>query len=438
MAGDDSLPPEIQAAKRALGGAKPSVQPTSPGFITHASVDSNELDSVLRLILAAMRVDFIGVFPASCIPRLTELANEQHRVEPQSRPPLVHYYTPARDRITLYRHSGMLGTMVQRWMSGITGLRNWADPRRPEDSATERLAIFEFDDIYIDCIIRLYDNKGESIYLISQIPAVMGGSSREDQDSPPLFVVSQVSADKRPGISAHLDILQARSLPLIPRQIRCIHDVQPSADGSFIPTIARLAQYGRLVHEDVEPVAVVAVCVNTAIGPCVLLKHRSRENARDDFDTLSMISERILVEDVDQLLPGPRMEGAPESLDSLWIRAGQPESFEIPEPSFRLALQRELFVTCGLDIRDDRFLLKGNYVLEREGEGTYLGFFIYRLDLIRSDILDELKQAVAWNPRLTLLPIRDLYNASNRPRLNRLLRQREGWLRKVIFSQNIT
>lgn len=430
MAHSESLPPEIQAARRSLGSYK--ARPDNPAALELPSYLHSvaEIEGVLESIINADQVDIIGIFPESCSQRLAQLLDTSSEIKTQE----VNYYTPTRDRIAQHKQPGTLGTLVQRRLSGITGLRNCFDPRRREDDKSSRpLKIFEFYDVYLDCIVRIRKSDRESVVILNCLPLL---SVRQNSPSDPVsvVVVSRVSPEKTAEVVRYLDAFQEQSQPIDPRQIRC--STTGSSESSFIPTISRLATYGRLMREDVEPVAVIAVCVNTASGPCALLKKRTRENSRDDFETLSMISERILVEDLTDLLPQPVARDLKQALDELWIRAGKPQRFEIPERSFKHAAQRELFISCGLDIAADRLHHQGSCLIDRENEETYLGFFIYRLDLVRSEGMDELVNAQQWNPDLTLVPLQELYSSSYRPKLNRLLRRREHWLRENVFMES--
>jgi hypothetical protein len=86
-------------------------------------------DGLLEEILAADRVDIMGVLPWQCGTRLIELeARRREAGQPVIHPTAVRYFTPGRDRITLYRHSGVLGRLVQRWIGGVTALSNWLQP----------------------------------------------------------------------------------------------------------------------------------------------------------------------------------------------------------------------------------------------------------------------------------------------------------------------
>jgi hypothetical protein len=174
------------------------------------------------------------------------------------------------------------------------------------------------------------------------------------------------------------------------------------------------------------------VTAKTASGPSVVLKLRTEANSRDDFGTLSLLSERVLLEDLKPAVPvEPDREHA---LDALWVAAGQPDTFEIPQDSFRRAAQRELFLSCGLDVAADRFSLRTTFLLDREGEDTYLGFYVFVLDLNRGAPIDELDHARRWNRDLRVVPFRELYGRAYRDKLNRLLRRREGWLREHVFK----
>lgn len=425
--------PEVRAANRALG--RPDQPPAIPisRTVPLQGSNSDEVDRILAGLLTSEQVDIIGVLPSHCSIRLVQLFDELRSREPHaSLPARVRYFTPARERVMLYRQPGVLGTLVQRWISGVTGLRNWLAPRTADPNASDRLTIYEFNDLYLDCIVYARSGSDESAAIISQLPIVAPPESPVSMVAPEL-VVSRMSAEQVRDLHSYLSNLEDHAIELTPRQIRCAMDSSMQVGDEFTPAIRRIAPYGRLAPDDVEPISVVAVCVRTPAGPSVILKQRNEHNSRDDFSTLSLISERVLLEDLVDPTLGP-LADLEDALDDLWIRSGQPEEFSLPEKSFRNAAQRELFLSCGLDVHTSRLELVGSTILDREQETTYLGFFIYKLDLMRNDEVDELKQARSWNTALTVVPARDLFGRTYRPRLNRLLRRKEDWLRRTIFD----
>jgi hypothetical protein len=102
---------------------------------------------------------------------------------------------------------------------------------------------------------------------------------------------------------------------------------------------------------------------------------------------------------------------------------------------FRSAVQRELFMSCGLDIAADRVELRGSCLVDREGTDRYLGFYVFRVELMRSAGPDEVSHALAWNRDLQMIPVSELYTPKYRSKLNRLLRRREVWLSRNVFVE---
>ncbi|MEZ0112352.1 hypothetical protein ABH920_006371 [Catenulispora sp. EB89] len=443
MAVDEDVPAEVRAAQRALGGRRSQGAAAGSGTLP-AHTDSSmaiayapigpDIEGLMQEVIAADVVDILGVLPWPCAERLIELEGERTREGlPVIHPRQVRYLTPARDRITLYRHSGVLGRVVQRWVAGITGLRNWLAPL---SDGPEALQIFEFDDVFLDCIVYTRRGRTHSITIISQLPPVRTAAAAGGADETTL-VLSAMPADQVSDFLEYLESLVGRSMPLAPRQVLCGLEPEPAEPATtgreFHPVITGFNTQRRPA-DSVVPAVAVAICTPTPRGPAVLLKLRTPRNSRDDFGLLSLISERVLVEDLAELLTGPADMDLEKALEDMWLRAGQPETFEVPEAAFRRAAQRDLFMSCGLDISADRLDFRGTCLLDREGENSWLGFYVYRLDLVRSSTADELAHAKNWSPDLQTVPLRNLYASQTRPQLNRLLRRRDAWLREAVFG----
>lgn len=442
MAEQRRVPIEIRAAQRAIGQQEP-VEPgrgASGSAATMFSPIGPDLDDLLNEVLSADFVEIVGMLPLQCATRLIELEEQRKAAgEPYIRRLAVRYYTPARDTIAVYRHSGVLGTLVQRWVAGTTGLRNWLLPSGSGVEDERALSIFEFDDVYLDGLVHTIKDGFHNVTVISQLPALKKSVEAEEFEESTL-IITRMPESQVAQFHEFMEGLVGQAVPLAPRKIRCRTD--ESAIGSRPTgqevelTISRLGSYGSPRPHEVEPVVVVAICAPTGHGTSVLLKQRNRGNARDDFNTLSLISERVLVEDFPGVLAGQLDPDPHTALDELWMQAGQPAQFEVPEEAFRRAAQRELFITCGLDIEASRLKLHGTCLLEREGEETYLGFYIYRVDLTRSSPIDELNHAKRWNTDLVAVPLAELYRPATARRLNRLLRRRQDWLQANVFQQS--
>ncbi len=441
MSVPDDLPAEVQAARRALGGVEPRPERAlNASAITAQTRITPAIDELLTAILSADQVDIVGVLPWQCARRLVELeaqrvSENKHVIQPTA----VRYFTPAAERISLYRHSGIMGVLVQRWIAGVTGLRNWLRPRMEDSDTHEALSIFEFDDVYLDCLISTGRGNAQAITILTRLP-VLRPLESQDQDDEATLVVTRMPSEQVEIYQQYIKRLEAQASLMTTRQILCRPDDRLTADlrpgSEFRPIILQLYPHRKIRPENtVSPGAIVAVCALTAHGWAVVLKRRNRRNSVEDFDTLSLISERVLDEDLPSPLAGPLCADHGAALDDLWLRAGQPSTFEIPEQAFRHAAQRELFLSCGLDVPDSRLQLRGTCLVERESENRYLGFFVYRLDLIRSPGFDELAHVRDWNPDLAVILIDQLHEPETRKHLNRLLRVRGSWLHDAVFRR---
>jgi hypothetical protein len=433
---DQSPPPpaDLRAAERALGTYQSTHADIAPVPIHGAALEV--LDEVLFNIAASREIDIVGVFPSQCALRMIEIdAERRARGTDMVVQRTVRYFTPARVRIVAYRHAGVLGTLVQRWLGGITGLRNWLAPRWSKGSdANDALSVFEFDDMYLDCVV-IAKSPGETFAVVlTQLPLLI--ETTEGSKSATAVIVHAVLAPEECGqLESYVEALAKNATPMAPPQVRCrSQSGGDPADLSFTPVISRLSPYGRSLRDDVEPISVVAVCADSAQGKCVLLKRRMAHNSRDDFQTLSLVSERLLLEDLASWIGSPTTNELDNALDEIWLRAGQPAQLELPESVFRRAAQRELFVCCGLDVGLDRLEHIGTALLDREGQETYLGFYIYRLKLIRTAENDEYRSALEWNRDLVSVPVAQLYGPAYRQQLNRLLKRQESLIRTTVLK----
>jgi hypothetical protein len=391
------------------------------------------LEGLAEEFLEADEVTVIGVLPAQFTEILVALDGKATR-----RVASVKYFTPHSSRILAYRQAGVLGTLVQRWISGITKLRNWLAPRVLEGSAgadpgNKVLEIYEFDDLFLDCVLIFTRQESSRSAILTQLPLLTDEMS-EAPVSIAVTVVSRLSEADEAIPRDYLLRLINQSRPLAPRQVRCKSDASGTGPGNeFHPVIARLGPYGQVRANEVEPIAVVGVLAPGPVGDLVVLKHRTQANARDDFESLSMISERVLADDIGSFANVAEPLFAQNTLDDLWIRLGKPSPFLIDLDAFRKAAQRELFLSCGLDVVDSRLEYLGSCLVDREDQTTRLGFYVFRLVLDRGLTLDELEKALSWNPELVAIPTKDIYSDQHRSRLNRLLRSREAWLTNVLF-----
>lgn len=129
--------------------------------------------------------------------------------------------------------------------------------------------------------------------------------------------------------------------------------------------------------------------------------------------------------------------GNDAALEDLWIAAGSPQPLSIPKSSFVRAAQRELYMSCGLDIEADRLSYCGYQVLEREDSPVQLGFAIFDVVLSRSVRNDELRTLESWSDGNMLTVALDRLYSDKFPQLplNRLLRARPEWLKRNVIHR---
>jgi hypothetical protein len=146
-----------------------------------------------------------------------------------------------------------------------------------------------------------------------------------------------------------------------------------------------------------------------------------------------LISERLTVDDlVDWLGPGQLPDDDSDALDELFDNADQDLTLKLD--FFRSAARRELFLSCGLNIDFDRLDFCGYRLVERENEGTYLGFAVFRLNLAKTPEFNEMRSIQRWSKAMHRVPISKLYAPENRDRLNRLLVTDREWLHANVFN----
>jgi hypothetical protein len=434
---DIEIPAEVRAAQRALGRSMTLKESQTPPAVTStpASITA-AVDHALMQVLMADQVDIIGIFPSQCASRLIAL---QAELGTQANPASlkVRYFTLSNSRIALYRDKENLGPVVRNWVAGLNEIRNWLRPCGPGPSADSRLQIYQFNDIYLDCIVAAQTGDSLTVTLISLPPEIYTASPSDQPDTADLFI-AQMPEDQVSQFVRYRDRLLSHAYLMVTRHILCRAEDnlgrESRAGDEFKPIILKLHPHRTPTPEGAVSIgSLIAVCCNTARGDAILLKERTSRNSYDDLGKLSLLSERVLAEDMSDAVSGPLDPSDDRALEQLWLRSGRPTEFEVPELAFRRAAQRELFLSCGLDVPAERLKLRGACLVERETENTYLGLYIYRLDLLRDVNFDELAYAQAWDSDLELVLMRELYDSGTRSRLNRLLRGREGWLRQSVF-----
>lgn len=414
---------EVRAA-RAGKAPRPAGAEVIP---VHAPVGP-DLDVLLHEMIDADEVFIVGLLPWECSRRLIELQQDRLAGVGAHRPKTVHYFIPERDA----KNTGAtMGPSIQRWIAGLFGVRNWVTPRRDDDANPDTLVIHLYQDDTGGRVVltRTGDTFQATTLLYLPLPRLSGDG---------VLTVAAFDTAQTEKIRAEvLGKLLPESRQWAIRQVRCYGPkYEDSGDSNaFTPRVQRITTNRKIQPKETEPAVVIAVCGMSFQGPVVVLKRRHQSNSIDDFGVLSLISEHVIVEDLVAWLrrvPQPLDADDDRAVDQLWKAAGRPKRLILEPQFFAEAAQRELFLSCGLNIDFDRLDFCGYRLVNREDD-THLGFAVFRLDLLQNDTTDELDIVTQWSPDMVSVPISKLYDGTFP--LNRLLRLQERWLMSNVFSK---
>lgn len=453
------LAPEVAAA-RAAGGIG-EVSDVAIGAVTQTELTGVPIVDLVERMHSAARVDIVGVLPRAVGQALmTAEPGETSGTEPSGagrptgppRPTSERFYlTPSRERVAAYRHVHVMGRVVQRWWSGMSCFRNWTTRHMNEaDTAEIRLV----DDLFLDCVVVCrWPDRDPEVWVLTLLPQSSRPQPREAALTEEL-VITQVQAASVRSVLHRIDDLYTTGQRVVDSGLICATsnpDPTPTmrADdlpNEFVPVISDFRPVWRAPRQPgtIQPVCVVALTATTSRGPGLLLLHRNVFNARNDFDTLSLLSKRVAEEDFARAVSGTLPEAVPGSdrMEAWWLVLGKPQRMDVPREAFLGAGQREVFMSCGLDLEADRFTYCGTHLLEHDDAIDRLGFVGFRVELRRDDTVDELARAQRWNPDLVFVRAEDLYRARStdpaqpleqRP-LNRLLTKRSEWVMSTLVG----
>ncbi|MFJ2155360.1 hypothetical protein [Streptomyces sp. NPDC087856] len=455
-----------QALVASIGDLSTSGQPASE--ILHGEDARTKMKESLR---AASEVIVCGVAShalVTAIQAMTDEAALNGCTFPWER---FVYVTPERTSILANRGESQLGSVVQRWETAQRRMGNCAHHYnqtvvRPiqaggfEQSSHSGFHMKATKALYLEMTMLVRDLRSKRWRLWDTV-----GPTKDHGDD--VYVTMDERHPAYASACRMVHQLLKESRELATRQVLCAPLVQERADSVNRTAAEQFAEVGSqywpvLKINTLVPHGTILsnypTCLPTAI--CVvrsahqnqeilLLKKRTAANSTDDLGKLSLLSSRVLEEEVANALGIPLAEGksAREALDEMWVANytinGTRGPLTVPQNAFIRAAQRELFFSCGLDLTEDRFAFRGCQVIDREGTSEQIFFCIFEVVLFRRGnapvargAADELSTALAWNKdKLTQVAQESLYDREHRGRLNRLLVRREDWLRDTIFSQ---
>jgi hypothetical protein len=383
-----------------------------------------------RLIFDSSRVTITGIVPVQLI---LALQDEWADGEPPNDALTISYVTRPQRHVydgirTLDGHR-----LWQSWTAGLTGLRNLVKllPHAADSPVDMYRFALSSDEVGTNCVIQCTKRAGS--WEVRTIVLTPIGPSRRFSAR---YAVSELTSRDDAVIDWLADISRA-ARPIQMREIECRTPAAPirPVESTFVaPEVLGQKPSGVPTHDCVKPVALLIPRGTNRDGPTVLLKMRSELSHNDDFGKLSLISARILEEDLAAgLAVDPLVEENPNlALDSLWIAAGSPHPFVVPKESFAWAAQREAFWTTHLELDVGTFTFRGTHFIQREEDPTvWLQFVALTVDLDRRAMADAMNFD---SEGVREVLVSTLYE-QGLP-LNRFLMNRRDWLLDHCFGSD--
>lgn len=407
----------------------------------------SERKALEQALKTAFSITICGVAPRPLVEAMQRLARQAIATENPLPWQQITYITPSSNLIFSYQGRTQLGSVAQEWQAGLRGIRDCVrESTRDPTSASPgspslRLTLLGTTELFLEVVLLTRDQETEREHAWVSVGPVL---AREETP----YLVFDEDTEFFHRITAAVSQLSGLSTPLVSRQLDISLDGLEEATGNCEPPeipsleIRSLQPFGTPPSvPSCLPTAITVLRSAAAGRPIVLLKRRTPFTDADDFDKLSLLSARLLEEDLAGALGvstyPDREPGA--ALDAMWkSHGGSLAPLAVPLQTFLRAAQRDVFATCGLDLPANRFTYRGCQLVEREQQSQFLFFCVFEVVLFRSRYEDEVELAEAWNPQQLERVYEDvLYRSSYRRELNRLLIQREDWLQQVIFSHPI-
>ncbi|MET8011507.1 hypothetical protein ABZU86_10130 [Streptomyces sp. NPDC005271] len=428
--------------------------------ITTVNTTATSVQSALgQALREASDITVCGVASRELVTAIQGIASSQRSAGSPLPWDSFRYVTPAPTLILANRGHVRLGPVVQRWQSAVTALRNsvqqWQTPHPSDaDGAAHQPAfhLLSTDTLHLQMtmLVKRRDTGRHQLWV------TVGPSLSAATD---VHLIVEQSSQAFEPVAHFVEDIAEKATNFITRQVACepapddaaevgnqmlAAGTEPADAALWQLSIRTLEPYGAAAspRRTCLPVAICVVRSMAAGRRLVLLKRRSHMNSNDDFGRLSLLSARVLEEDVAVALGVVPFIDRDSSgaIDALWMAAHRPPRLTVSRGAFVHAAQRELFYSTGLDIPEDRLRLHGFQILDREDSREQLFFCVFEVVLYRSPD-DELDLASQWNsgdpevlPQVTESA---LYSGAYDGQLNRLLVRGQDWLKATVFSRTV-
>lgn len=430
------------AEKPVIAGGGEAVEVTAGVY----RLDEGTQDLIEASFRTASQINIYGVAPRPLIDAMQRTAEQVLGSGAKLPWRRITYVTPSSELVLATRGEVRQGSVVQRWQSGLAGIRNCVTGVIDEQAAIGEpdpveLAMLETRDLFLGFVLVLWSGPRERGLLWASV-----GPARARDETHCLFLDQR--ADTFRSMVQEVDRLAQSSTPFVERQVEVSPVGLDDACGTIPPgqtphlQVVSLKPLGSTYDPPTcIPVAVTVLRSAVRGSPVALLKRRTRFNDADDFGKLSLLSSRLREEELAWALKVPLFTHLPSdaAIDAMWRGyGGRMEPISVPLEAFTRAAQVDVFVTCGLDLTERRLVHRGWQLVEREEEGCYLLFCVFELVLRRhpDPDQDELLLAKTWNEELIEIREDRLYTNEYVPELNRLLVRRQEWLRANVFAES--
>jgi hypothetical protein len=434
----------LQDLKIEQGGLRGALEASGAGPVSAAGTqadvhgdglcDAGTWQRVATEIRAATDVAIFGIVQR---PLLEALRSEfDAHPMPSHNPLRIRYFTSPPEAVLGWREPPAQTRVADRWQLGFIGLRNLIHGTGTEASLGLRSSLARLPGVFLDCIVVVNPAGGEpALHFFTELPVVAGGPTQSVRLAP--------QGPTRAAVVDYLEDVASKAQPLLMREFVCepmalgAHPpVAPAPDSPF--KIRRLRQFGQSDDghtKHLMPVAAALVWSMTATGPRVLLKERRELTDADNFGRLSLIGARLQEADCVSVYRG-HVSGAEDdrkALDDLWKMANKPSGFFLPMAALEIAVRRELFVSCGLEIEGERLKLLGFYVVD-QSRSIQVGFAVYGVQLRRDEWFDEFEFAKS-RTREALKDYSVRAFEDEGVHLNRFLSHAKDWLIDQAFGE---